>query len=74
MTPDELRAARKQLGLTQAQLAAELGVHQSTYAKWEAGTFRIAHPEILKLALNAVRSQRSNAQVDPERQSQQRDR
>lgn len=54
MTPDELRAARKQLGLTQAQLAAELGVHQSTYAKWEAGTFRIAHPEILKLALESL--------------------
>lgn len=54
MTPAELKAARKQLGLTQAQLAAELGVHQSTYAKWEAGTFKIAHPKILELALDMI--------------------
>ena len=37
MTPAELRAARKSLGLTQGQLAAVLGVRQATVSDWERG-------------------------------------
>ena len=37
MTPDEFRAARKLLGLTQAGLAAVLGRSKSAVEKWERG-------------------------------------
>ncbi len=35
MTPDALKTTRAALGLTQAQLAKQLGVTVSTVAKWE---------------------------------------
>lgn len=37
MTGDEVRAARKRLGLTQAQLAARLGLARNTVTRWEIG-------------------------------------
>lgn len=37
MTPTDLRAARLRLHLTQAALAAELGVHEHTVRQWEKG-------------------------------------
>ena len=37
VTPDEVRAARKRLGLTQSQFATLLGVHLVTVKKWETG-------------------------------------
>lgn len=37
-TPEGLKAARKALGMkNQAELAAALGVHEITVAKWESG-------------------------------------
>lgn len=37
-TPEGLKAARKTLGMkNQAELAAALGVHEITVAKWECG-------------------------------------
>lgn len=41
MTPDELKAARDALGLTQVGLAAVLGVHKDTYARWEQGRYPV---------------------------------
>lgn len=35
--PREVVALREQLGLNQAQFAAELGVDQSTVSRWENG-------------------------------------
>ncbi len=35
MTPAELRAARKSLGLTQGQLAGVMGVRTATVSDWE---------------------------------------
>lgn len=35
-----LRAARRQLGLTQTQVAAKLGVHPITVSNWERGQFQ----------------------------------
>lgn len=35
MTPDDIRAYREQLGLTQAQLAAHLGRSRRTIEEWE---------------------------------------
>jgi DNA-binding transcriptional regulator YiaG len=37
MTPDEVRRARKALGLSQSKFAALLGVHLVTVKKWETG-------------------------------------
>ena len=45
----DLRAARKSLGLTQAELAAALGVHRMTITKWEGGTHPIPHTVVLVL-------------------------
>jgi len=35
-----IKQARKKLGLTQAQLATELGVAENTVARWERGERR----------------------------------
>jgi DNA-binding transcriptional regulator YiaG len=37
MTTDELRSARKQLGLTQAEFAVALGMDRATVSNWERG-------------------------------------
>lgn len=37
MTPADLRAARKQAGLTQAQLASRWGISKRTVGRWEMG-------------------------------------
>jgi len=37
MTPKQVRALRKRLGLTQSRFADLIGVHKITVAKWEAG-------------------------------------
>jgi DNA-binding transcriptional regulator YiaG len=42
--PSEFRRIREALKLTQAQLAAELGVHAMTVSKWERGVQRIPEP------------------------------
>lgn len=44
MTADELRRIRKRIGMTQAELAAALGVWQVTVARWEAGMRSISEP------------------------------
>lgn len=43
MTPDDIRAARERLGLTQAEAAEKLGVAENTWARWERGELGI-HP------------------------------
>lgn len=40
MTKDEVRAARSRLGLTQIEMARELGVSIRTYRRWENGKIR----------------------------------
>jgi DNA-binding transcriptional regulator YiaG len=37
---EHIKAARETLGMTQAQLAAALGISQSTLEKWESGIRR----------------------------------
>jgi transcriptional regulator with XRE-family HTH domain len=58
MTPAEIRAARERLGWTQAQAAAQLGVTENTWARWERGEMQI-HParlrDIERLAHKAAR-------------------
>jgi DNA-binding transcriptional regulator YiaG len=37
MTPDQFKATRKELGITQSELAEEWGVHVQSISKWERG-------------------------------------
>lgn len=42
MTPEEFRAARLELGLSQSEMASDLGVFDArTVRRWEAGERRI---------------------------------
>lgn len=38
--PGEGRALRRSAGISQAELAAEIGVDQSSLMRWEAGLYR----------------------------------
>lgn len=71
LRPHELRQARKELGLTQAQLAGALGLDASsddnarrTISDWEAGRNRISGPvslammHLLAIARGEYRSRR----------------
>jgi non-specific serine/threonine protein kinase len=48
----ELRARRLGLGMTQRQLAADLGVTPTTLARWERGERAISNPVLVRLALD----------------------
>ena len=45
------------MGMTQRDLAGELGVPLNTLARWERGELEIQHRQMLSLALDAIRSQ-----------------
>ena len=60
VTPKELKETRTLLGLTQEQLAAELGVVRFSVQRWEAGVYRI--PGMLTLALEALMARRISDQ------------
>lgn len=55
MTGAQLRAWRLRLDLSQHGLAEALGVHPQTVSDWERDKTRIAHPKILRLALERLR-------------------
>ena len=42
MKPDDVRIIRKRLGVTQAELAALLGVTRETVTRWETGVRRVS--------------------------------
>ena len=52
-----MKAARARLGFTQAQLAAELGVHAMTVSKWETGRRSIPEP-VARLVQRLVEERR----------------
>jgi DNA-binding XRE family transcriptional regulator len=52
MTPTELRERRRALGMSQAKLAAALGITETRYQGWETG--RNGIPPFLHLALDAL--------------------
>lgn len=54
MTPAELRERRLCLGLTQAELATQLGVARNTVARWERAELAMARPEVVELALTSL--------------------
>ncbi len=52
MTGAELRALRQALKLSQAALAARLGVPTNTIARWERDELTIRHPALLAMAMD----------------------
>lgn len=52
-----LRTRRKALGLSQSQLARQLGVEANTVARWEQGNRPIANPVMVDLALQTLETQ-----------------
>ena len=59
MTPDELRSTRRALKLTQAELAAELGVTMGTVYEMEKGLRPIRR--MVELAMQTLERQSSSA-------------
>jgi predicted ATPase/DNA-binding CsgD family transcriptional regulator/DNA-binding XRE family transcriptional regulator len=57
----ELRAGRLGLGMTQRQLAAELGVTPTTLARWERGERAISNPVLVRLALDHLADRAATA-------------
>jgi len=47
----EIRARRIAMGLTQRELAAELGVAPNSVARFERESIRVSHPTMLRAAL-----------------------
>ena len=58
MTPEELKARRKQLGLSQSKLAEVLGVTQHTISRWEEGKIRLMAPRSLWLDVEMAKLKR----------------
>lgn len=57
MNPTDVTSIRTQLGLSQAQLAALLGVHALTISKWERGLLRpTPHQEALLASFAKARN------------------
>jgi DNA-binding transcriptional regulator YiaG len=52
VTPADLKAARENLGLSQASLAQRLGIAWRTYSNYERGVARIPGP--VRLAMRAL--------------------
>ena len=50
MTFKNVKALREDNSLTQAQVAAALGVAQNTYSQYETGKIELTAPVLLKLA------------------------
>lgn len=51
-----IRALRGHLGLTQAQMAGELGVRQQTVSEWETGQYEPRGTSVTLLGMVAERS------------------
>lgn len=56
MKPEELRRHREALGMTQDDLARELGVKMMTVSRWERGVYPI--PRHIALAIEAIEMKR----------------
>jgi len=56
MKPEELKRRREALGMTQDDLARELGVKMMTVSRWERGVYPI--PRHIALAIEAIEMRR----------------
>ncbi len=60
MTRNEMRALRESVGLTQAALAALVGVHPVSVAKWECGMRKISTPHARFVRMLCERTKSEN--------------
>ena len=59
MTPEEIRAQRGALKLTQDEFARALGVSSNTVSRWERGKRSVTHPDLLHVAVERLETRRS---------------
>lgn len=71
VTATQLRTLRTALGLTQVQLAEQLGVTSTTVARWERGEVAIAEPAARLVRLLAGKPEPGDPRV-PQRRSARR--
>lgn len=62
MTPEELKTRRKNLGLTQAQLAQILDVKENTVFRWEKGILPISRT--VELAFENIEGKLQNGLME----------
>lgn len=55
-SPERIRALRDHLGLTQVEMAAELGMRQQTISEWETGAYQPRGGSIRLLEILAEQS------------------
>lgn len=68
MTPEQIKERRHRLGLTQAELAAVLGVHRDTVGGWETGDISLTAPRSLWLDVEMAKLKRKPGQPKRRRQ------
>jgi DNA-binding transcriptional regulator YiaG len=71
MTPEEVRRARKALGLSQSRFAALLGVHVVTVKKWETGAqgLRATSERLIRLLVEQKMAARRKATLERRRRA-----
>ena len=62
---ESIRALRRRLGLTQGELASELGVRQQTISEWETGLYRPRGASARMLRIVAEQSGQAYHADDP---------
>ena len=62
MTPDDIKNARKTLGLTQEGLAQRIGVTTSTVSKWEQGVRPVSN--IAKTFIDSILKETTGIYID----------
>ena len=63
MTPEEYKATREKLGLTQAGLAARLGLPRTAVTKRESGDQRITEEAAIALRALAKTKRRTSSNI-----------
>lgn len=53
MTPEQIKQARKSLGLTQAEMAEKMGIKTSKLTQWEMGRYRISDEGVTLISILA---------------------
>jgi DNA-binding transcriptional regulator YiaG len=66
---DAVQQLRRRLGLTQRELAEELGVRQQTVSEWETGVYRPRGASARMLRHVAERTLAYNADTEPASES-----
>jgi predicted ATPase/DNA-binding CsgD family transcriptional regulator/transcriptional regulator with XRE-family HTH domain len=65
LPPEELRARRTALALTQTQLAAALGATPKTVGRWERGELQISDPSSVRLVFERLESSAARKSSHP---------